>query len=181
MSILDRMVTCCCLICVMQNELYHPRLHSHAVLSFSFFFLPCIMIAIMTCNIGQMTEALGFDSDLTPASLALFSAAQAASRVVTGSISESALTWDVPWFCGCFATGGSRGVSRASFLVLASLISAASHFALAVATTERGFALGVTLSGWAFGMTWPLMVSEMLLITLCKSYQRLICCSVDTS
>ncbi|KAL7436178.1 hypothetical protein ACHAXM_005047 [Skeletonema potamos] len=39
---------------------------------------------VMTNNIGQMTEALGFEADLTPASLALFSAAQAASRVVTG-------------------------------------------------------------------------------------------------
>ena len=34
----------------------------------------------MTNNIGQMTEALGFDPDLTSASLALFSAAQGAGR-----------------------------------------------------------------------------------------------------
>ena len=104
-----------------------------------------------------MTEALGFDSDITPASLALFSASQGASRVVTGSISESALTWNVPIFCNCFA--GKRGVARPAFLVLASLVSALAHFTLAVASTQRAFAFGVTLSGWAFGMTWPMMVS----------------------
>lgn len=103
-----------------------------------------------------MTEALGFNSDITPASLALFSAAQGASRVVTGSISESALSWDVPWFCECL--GGTRGVARPTFLILASLVSAVAHFSLAVASTQRGFAFGVTLSGWAFGMTWPMMV-----------------------
>jgi hypothetical protein len=103
-----------------------------------------------------MTEALGFDSDITPASLALFSAAQGASRVVTGSISESALSWNVPWFCNCFAS--SRGIARPAFLVLASLVSAVAHFTLAAASTRKGFAFGVTLSGWAFGMTWPMMV-----------------------
>ena len=128
----------------------------------------------MTNNIGQMTEALGFDSDITPASLALFSAAQAASRVMTGSISESALGWNLPWFCGCITggryqrrgddnvmEGGSHSLPRPAFFVFASLISAASHFILAVATTEGGFALGVTLSGVAFGMVWPLMVSVL--------------------
>ncbi|KAL3789372.1 hypothetical protein ACHAWO_011536 [Cyclotella atomus] len=111
---------------------------------------------LMSCNIGQMTEALGFNSDITPASLALFSAAQGASRVLTGSISESALSWNVPWFCSCFAS--SRGVARPAFLVLASLVSAVAHFTLAVASTQKGFAFGVTLSGWAFGMAWPMMV-----------------------
>lgn len=105
---------------------------------------------VMTNNIGQMTEALGFDSSLTPASLTLFSAAQAASRVATGSLSESALRWRV----GCFGDG----VPRPAFLVVASVIGAASHFALAVATTEEGFVTGVALSGLAFGMVWPLMV-----------------------
>jgi hypothetical protein len=104
-----------------------------------------------------MTEALGFDSDVTPASLALFSVAQGASRVITGSISESALVWNVPWFCNCF--GGARGVVRPVFLVLASLVSVVAHLTLAIASTEKGFAFGVTLSGVAFGMAWPLMVS----------------------
>ncbi|KAL7469352.1 hypothetical protein ACHAXS_009617 [Conticribra weissflogii] len=135
----------------------------------------CVIIVgggtVMTNNIGQMTEALGFDPDLTSASLALFSAAQAASRVMTGSISESALKWKLPWYCGCITGngnrrrrgddgvhGGSRGLPRPAFLVVASLISALSHSILSVATTEEGFAFGVTMSGVAFGMVWPLMV-----------------------
>ncbi|KAL9189797.1 hypothetical protein ACHAXT_009472 [Thalassiosira profunda] len=112
---------------------------------------------VMTNNVGQMTEALGFSSNLTPASLALFSAAQGASRVVTGIASELALKWNLPWFCGCLSTPGG-GVPRPVFLVLASLVSAASHFILAISTSEEGFALGVTLSGVAFGMVWPMMV-----------------------
>jgi len=113
----------------------------------------------MTNNIGQMTEALGFSSDLTPASLALFSAAQGASRVMTGIASELALKWNLPWFCCCIGSGGGTGgVPRPAFLLLASLVSAASHFVLAVTTTEEGFAFGVTLSGVAFGMVWPMMV-----------------------
>lgn len=131
-----------------------------------------------------MTEALGFSADLTPASLALFSAAQGASRVVTGIASELALKWNLPWFCGCFSASGSgAGVPRPVFLVLASLVSALSHFILAVSTSDAAFAFGVTLSGvvgssvcvplcsfglpisdanimrmQAFGMVWPLMV-----------------------
>lgn len=112
---------------------------------------------VMTNNIGQMTEALGFDADITPASLALFSASQAASRVVTGAVSEAALSWKLPWFCGYLSSGG-KGLARPAFFVVASIISAAAHFSLAIATTEEGFALGVTLSGIAFGMVWPLMV-----------------------
>lgn len=113
---------------------------------------------VMTNNIGQMTEALGFDSNLTPASLALFSAAQAASRVVTGAVSEAALSWKLPWFCGSLSSGARKGLSRPAFLVVASIVSTAAHFSLAVAKSEEGFALGVTLSGIAFGMVWPLMV-----------------------
>lgn len=111
----------------------------------------------MTNNIGQMTEALGLPSDLTPASLALFSAAQGASRVVTGIASELALGKNLPWFCGCLSAPGG-GVPRPVFLLLASLVGAAAHFILAVSTSEEGFAFGVTLSGVAFGMVWPMMV-----------------------
>jgi MFS family permease len=87
----------------------------------------------------------------------LFSAAQAASRVVTGAVSEAALSWKLPWFCG-YLSSGRKGLARPAFLVVASIVSAAAHFSLAIATTEEGFALGVTLSGIAFGMVWPLMV-----------------------
>jgi len=116
---------------------------------------------VMTNNIGQMTEALGFDPAMISASLALFSAAQGASRVCTGIASELALKWHLPWYFGCFSSGGggtAGGVPRPAFLVLASLVSAASHFILAVSTTEEAFAFGVTLSGVAFGMVWPMMV-----------------------
>mmetsp|Transcript_11577 Transcript_11577/g.24694 ORF Transcript_11577/g.24694 Transcript_11577/m.24694 type:complete len:810 (+) Transcript_11577:551-2980(+) len=113
---------------------------------------------VMTNNIGQMTEALGFPSDLTPASLALFSAAQGASRVMTGIASELALKWKLPrWLCGS-GQGSNVGIPRPAFLTLASLVSAASHLVLAVSTSEGVFAMGVTLSGVAFGMVWPMMV-----------------------
>ena len=46
---------------------------------------------------------------------------------------------------------------RPAFLVVASLVSATSHFILAVSTSEVAFTLGVTLSGVAFGMVWPMM------------------------
>lgn len=112
---------------------------------------------VMTTNIGQMTEALGLSPDLTSASLALFSASQGASRVMTGIASELALKWKLPWFCSCGGgTGG--GVPRPAFLLLASLVSVAAHFVLAISTSEEGFAFGVTLSGVAFGMVWPMMV-----------------------
>lgn len=102
----------------------------------------------MTNNIGQMTESLGFDPGLTPASLALFSAAQGASRVCTGIASELALGWNNPrWLCCGSGASGSGGIPRPAFFVLASLISCASHFILAVSTSEEAFAFGVTLSG----------------------------------
>lgn len=78
--------------------------------------------------------------------------------VCTGIASELALKWDLPWYCGCLSAGsGGRGVPRPAFLFLASLVSATSHFILAVSTSEVAFTLGVTLSGVAFGMVWPMM------------------------
>ena len=50
---------------------------------------------VETNNMGQMVEALGFDKAVTPASLALFSVAQAFSRVMTGALSEAALHWNL--------------------------------------------------------------------------------------
>ena len=122
---------------------------------------PCVILVgggtVMTNNIGQMTESLGFDPATTASSLALFSAAQGASRVCTGIASELALKWELPWFCGCISAGG-QGVPRPAFFLLASLVSALSHFVLAVSTSEVAFTLGVTLSGVAFGMVWPMLV-----------------------
>jgi MFS family permease len=105
-----------------------------------------------------MTEALGFDHATTSASLALFSAAQGASRVCTGIASEIALGWSPPRFCRCLLSSNDTGIPRPAFLVLASLVGAAAHFVLAISTSEGAFVFGVTLAGLSFGMVWPMMV-----------------------
>lgn len=108
---------------------------------------------IMTNNMGQMVEALYLPKVVTPASLALFSAAQAASRVVTGIVSDAAQKWKSVRF---FGNGG--GVPRPAFLVAASLAEALAHSVLSLASSQVMFVIGVALSGAAFGMIWPLMV-----------------------
>lgn len=107
---------------------------------------------VETNNMGQMVEALGFPSSVTPASLAFFSVAQAAARVFTGSISESALDWNTRMFCI------ENGVPRPFFLFVASLVGFVAHFMLGLATGQFAFVVGATLAGVAFGMLWPLMV-----------------------
>jgi hypothetical protein len=107
---------------------------------------------VETNNMGQMVEALGFHSKVTPASLSLFSVAQAGARVATGFISESALTWNVR---GCCI---DRGVSRPVFFVAASIIGCLAHLSLGLAKNEVLFVLGATLAGAAFGMVWPVIV-----------------------
>ena len=101
---------------------------------------------------GQMVEALSFPNEVTSASLALFSVAQAAARVATGALSESALNWNTRNCCI------DNGVPRPTFLVAASVVGFVAHFSLAIATEEVPFVFGATLSGAAFGMVWPLMV-----------------------
>jgi MFS family permease len=99
-----------------------------------------------TNNMGEMVESLGFSNALTPATLAIFSVAQAAARVVTGVSSEAALV-------------GSWNGPRPLFLVIASVISLVAHVMLAISTTSQlAFVVGCTVSGIAFGMAWPLMV-----------------------
>lgn len=105
---------------------------------------------VMTNNMGQMVEALHFPAIVAPSALALFSVAQAASRVATGSLSEAAMSWKV-------GVDGS-GVSRPVFLIIASVSSAIAHAILGLAAREGPFVVGVALSGAAFGMVWPLMV-----------------------
>jgi hypothetical protein len=107
---------------------------------------------VETNNMGQMVEALGFDKAVTPASLALFSVAQAFSRVMTGTISESALNWNTR--C-CLI---DNGVPRPFFLVLASLLGCCAHFMLGMAVDQSVFVIGSLLAGAAFGMVWPLLV-----------------------
>lgn len=107
---------------------------------------------VETNNMGQMVEALSFPDEVTSASLALFSVAQAAARVATGALSESALNWNTRNCCI------DNGVPRPTFLVAASVVGFIAHFSLAIATEEIPFVFGATLSGAAFGMVWPLMV-----------------------
>jgi len=106
-------------------------------------------------NMGQMVEALGFDAEVTPASLALFSVAQSLARIFTGALSESAVFWK-SFQCGLGR--GVRGVPRPFFLVVASFVGLFSHIVLGLATSQNVFVIGAALSGAAFGMVWPLMV-----------------------
>ena len=106
---------------------------------------------MMTNNIGQMVEARYLPEVVTPASLALFSAAQAISRVVTGATSDAAQNWTNVRIFG-------NGVPRPAFLVAASLAEVLAHLVLSMASSQGMFVVGVALSGAAFGMIWPLMV-----------------------
>ena len=107
---------------------------------------------VETNNLGQMVESLKFSSVVTPSSLALFSVAQAAGRVCTGTLSENALTWNTRM---CFV---DRGVPRPFFLAIASFIGIVAHTILAISTNQASFVFGIALSGFSFGMVWPMMV-----------------------
>ena len=106
-----------------------------------------------TNNMGEMVESLGFPDALNPATLAIFSVAQAAARIVTGILSEAALKTHVVGFPGL-----ENGIVRPFFLVVGSGIAFVSHLWLAYATSQASFIISTTLSGLAFGMAWPLMV-----------------------
>jgi MFS family permease len=99
---------------------------------------------VMTNNMGQMAESLHLHANVTPAALALFCAAQAFSRVVTGAASDYCLQ-KYSW-------------ARPTFLLFASGAAVISHVVLAFASHEVPFVIGVALSGVAFGMIWPLVV-----------------------
>ena len=49
-----------------------------------------------------------------------------------------ALKWEIPWCFACILRR-TKGVGRPFFLVLASLVSALSHFVLAISTSEAIF------------------------------------------
>ncbi|CAB9506521.1 Nodulin-like [Seminavis robusta] len=117
---------------------------------------------MVTNNMGQMVESLHLIPmhTTTPASLALFSVAQAASRVITGAVSDSALSWNIAWQ---YTTKSGdqyelQGIPRPAFLMVASLAGVLAHVFLSLTTTRNFFLLGVCFSGAAFGMIWPLMV-----------------------
>jgi len=107
---------------------------------------------VETNNLGQMVESLGFSPVVTPATLALFSVAQSGGRIITGSVSEASLTYETRQ---CLI---DKGIPRPFFFVAASLLAMFAHTILAIATRQAFFVIGVTLSGVAFGMIWPLMV-----------------------
>lgn len=107
---------------------------------------------VETNNLGQMVESLGFSNVVTPATLALFSVAQAGGRIITGAASEAALTFETRRCCI------DKGVPRPFFFVASSIATIIAHTILAVATDQFFFVIGITLSGAAFGMVWPLMV-----------------------
>mmetsp|Transcript_29099 Transcript_29099/g.70266 ORF Transcript_29099/g.70266 Transcript_29099/m.70266 type:complete len:611 (+) Transcript_29099:205-2037(+) len=107
---------------------------------------------VETNNLSQMVESLHYSPDVTSASLALFSVAQALGRVMTGSMSEAALNWKGnEW-------SGYEGIPRPFFLVVASALGIVAHAMLALSVHESMFVFGVTLSGFSFGMVWPMMV-----------------------
>ena len=85
---------------------------------------------VETNNMGQMVESLGFPNTVTSASLAFFSVAQAAGRVVTGSISEAAIKY----------------TPRPFFLVMASIVGLLAHLLLGFASSKAIFVLGATLA-----------------------------------
>lgn len=112
-----------------------------------------------TNNMGEMVESLEFPDALTPATLAIFSVAQSASRIITGIVSEAALGWNVRSLC-CI----DHGVPRPFFLVIASTIAFFAHLILVISTSQISFVIGCTISGIAFGMV------------LSDSVLRLFCC-----
>jgi MFS family permease len=95
---------------------------------------------LMTNNLGQMVQSLGFHPKVVPAALSLFSVFQSFGRVLMGIFSSQPNT------------------RRTVFLIVASVAGLISHTVLAVSTTLLPFLLGVVLSGLAFGMVWPLLV-----------------------
>ena len=103
---------------------------------------------MLTINMGQMVQSLGFPSYTTPACLAMFSVAQAISRVIGGAVSESALQWKTRVF-------GVRGVPRPAFMVLSSAIAVSGHAVLAVASTDLSlFVVGILLT---VGVAWKIV------------------------
>jgi hypothetical protein len=126
---------------------------------------------MVTNNMGQMVESLKLPKQTTtPAALALFSVAQGFSRVATGAASDWALSWKFvhdEFDDQSSARGNNNGrptrlqligLPRPAFLIVASLSGTFAHLFMSIATTRNWFLVGVSFSGAAFGMIWPLMV-----------------------
>lgn len=120
---------------------------------------------MVTNNMGQMVESLHLPPQTTtPAALALFSVSQAVSRVLTGAVSDWALSWNIKGTSSHEKLNKDNeelhleGVPRPVFLIVASVAGTLAHLFMSVTTTRNFFLLGVCFSGAAFGMIWPLMV-----------------------
>ena len=105
-----------------------------------------------TNHMGGMARSLGLPKAVTPACLALFSVAQSGARVVTGALSDAALTMRIGGF------GIPRGIPRPYFLLVSATLTAIAQYILATTSRQAGFVIGAIMSGIAFGMVWPLMV-----------------------
>jgi hypothetical protein len=99
---------------------------------------------MITNNMSQMVESLGFPRRATPACLSIFSVSQATARAVTGYVSDS--VWK------------QRQVPRTVFVVISTAVGMAGHLVLAFGDDRPCFVSGVILVGISFGMMWPLMV-----------------------
>lgn len=111
---------------------------------------------VETNNMGQMVESLQLPPKITPASLTFFSVAQAFARVCTGAVSEATLKWHVVASPRILFV--EKGIPRPFFLILAGFTGFIAHGLLSIATDKFTFVMGSALSGFAFGMVWPLMV-----------------------
>eukprot|EP00539_Tryblionella_compressa_P013310 CAMPEP_0178816162 /NCGR_PEP_ID=MMETSP0746-20121128/1205_1 /TAXON_ID=913974 /ORGANISM="Nitzschia punctata, Strain CCMP561" /LENGTH=657 /DNA_ID=CAMNT_0020477169 /DNA_START=155 /DNA_END=2128 /DNA_ORIENTATION=+ len=123
---------------------------------------------MVTNNLGQMVESLKLPKHTTtPAALALFSVAQAVSRVGTGALSDWALSWE--WVHEQFTYKSNdlddgtlrlqlTGLPRPAFLIVASLAGSCAHIFMSLTTTRNLFLVGICFAGAAFGTIWPLMV-----------------------
>ena len=78
------------------------------------------------------------------------------TTVITGNFSELAL--ECPVSSAAAWRAWACPVPPSFSWPLIEGLNAESHMILAATTTPAGFALGCTLSGFAFGMDWPMLV-----------------------
>jgi Major Facilitator Superfamily len=112
------------------------------------FLLTCTVVVgsgtMITNNMSQMVESLGFPHRATPACLSIFSVSQALARALTGYFSDS--MWR------------RYQLPRTVFVTVSAALGMIGHFVLAVGDDRPLFVAGVILVGFSFGMMWPLMV-----------------------
>jgi hypothetical protein len=121
---------------------------------------------MVTNNMGQMVESLRLPKHTTtPAALALFSVAQALSRVLTGTLSDWMIGLDTIQETFTYHKKEynivldmtTSGIPRPAFLIFASLAGTFAHIFMSLTITRNWFLVGVCFSGVAFGTIWPLV------------------------